>query len=302
MELNRLIDKKLTSEQKRKFEQNNGKFKIIDILIILPIITTLLGIFLESIIVVSASIVCIIIFLLIIAFSTKKKNVIYEDVIIPLVLQERFRNIESVLKDDGVEKEFIMSGLGRNYSKFESRNYLRLHEDRYFIELSKIITRNKKIQEDEVEEDREFEKTFSGMFAYVKLPNSIDVELEVKENIKSVEQVNNIDKADVHIVKMNNMDFDTQYDVMATDPLLARKVLSIGVMARILEINRKLGKVINFSIKNNMLYVLIEYDEFLEFNSTKKNEYINEVAANDNMDAIEVLDYFVRYIVNLTEI
>ncbi len=302
MELNRLIDKKLTSEQKRKFEQNNGKFKIIDILIILPIITTLLGIFLESIIVVSASIVCIIIFLLIIAFSTKKRNVVYEDVIIPLVLQERFRNLESVLKDDEVEKEFIMSGLGRNYSKFESKNNLRLHEDRYFIELSKIITRNKKTQDEEVEEDREFEKTFSGMFAYVKLPNPIDVELEVKENLKSVEQVNNIDKADAHIVKMNNMDFDTQYDVMATDPSLARRVLSIGVMARILEINRKLGKVINFSIKNDMLYVLIEYDEFLEFNSTKKNEYINETVANDNMDAIEVLDYFVRYIVNLAEI
>lgn len=302
MELNRLLDKKLTPKQKSKFERDNGKFKMLNILIILPIITTVLGVFMESMAVVTVSIVLIICFLLFIAFSTKKRNAVYDEKIIPLVLQERFRNIAILKEDKDIEDEFKMSGLGSNYSKFEARNSLVLKEDKYNICISKIITRNKKVHDDENYEEKEFEKSFSGIFAYVRLSKQVDAALVVKENLKTIEQIKSIDKADVEKIKMNNMDFDAQYDINTSDPSVARKILSLGVMARILEINRKLGKVINFSLKGNTLYLLVDYDEFLEFSSSKKNEYVNEEKANENMDVIEILDYFVRYMVNLTEI
>ncbi len=301
MELNKLLDKKLTTEQKVKFERYNGKFKVLNNLIILPIATAILGIYFESIIVVSVSIVCIIIFLLMISLSTKKRDSVYEDIIIPYVLKEKFMNIEKVVKDENVEEEFNKSGLGKQYSRFKSSNYLRLHENRYSIEFSKIVTSILK-DDDENLVGRELDENFSGLFAYVKLPNPFEIEFEVKENKKTISQVNSIDKADVYQVKMNNLDFDMQYDVIANDPSLVRKVLSLGVMARILEINKKFGRVIEFSVKNNVLYILIKYEEFLKFKSIGKEKYVDEKMAMENMDTVELLDYFVRYFVNLTEI
>ena len=56
MELNRKIDRLLTKEQKTKFQIDNGKFKILNNIVLLPVITALLGIYLESIIIVSISI------------------------------------------------------------------------------------------------------------------------------------------------------------------------------------------------------------------------------------------------------
>ena len=302
MELNRLLDKKLTPEHKRKFERDKDKFKTLNIIIILPIITAILGVFMESIVLVTASLVIIIVCLLFVAFSTKSRNVIYEEMIIPIVLQERFRDCEPLKKDLDVENEFDMSGLGKEYSRFEDRNSFLIHEDRYTISISKIVTKNKKIQDEENEDYKEFVKSFSGVFAYFRLPRNIDIDIEVKENYKTKNQITQIDKTDVERVIMNNIEFDTQYDVRASDPAVARKILSIGVMARILEINRKLGRVINFSIKNNTLFILVDYDEFLEFSSSKKNEYVNEEKANENMDVVEIIDYFARYMVNLTEI
>lgn len=302
MELNRLLDKKLTPQQKSKYERDNGKFKILNILIILPIVTTILGIFLESMVVVTVSIIVIILCLLFIVFATKKKNEVYEKIIIPLVLKERFNNIELFNGELDVENGYYLSGLGKDYSKFENRNNLVLQEDRYKVTISKVVTKNKKEHFDENEEEKEFEKSFSGMFAYVRIPSEIDIDLIVKENYKTQKQIDEIDKADVQRVKMNNIEFDTQYDVISSDPSVARRILSLGVMARILDINKKLGKVISFSIKDNFLYILVDYDEFLEFSSSKKNEYVNEEQAQENMDVIETLDYFIRYIVNLTEI
>ena len=302
MELNRLLDKKLTPQQKSKYERDNGKFKILNILIILPIVTTILGIFLESMVVVTVSIIVIILCLLFIVFATKKKNEVYEKIIIPLVLKERFNNIELFNGELDVENGYYLSGLGKDYSKFEIRNSLGLQEDRYKVTISKVVTKNKKEHYDENEEEKEFEKSFSGIFAYVRIPSEIDIDLIVKENYKTQKQINEIDKADVQRVKMNNIEFDTQYDVISSDASVARRILSLGVMARILDINKKLGKVISFSIKDNFLYILVEYDEFLEFSSSKKNEYVNEEQAQENMDVIETLDYFIRYIVNLTEI
>lgn len=295
MELNRLLDKKLTKEQKMRFKRDNGKFKVLNTLIILPVITAILGVFLESIIVVSISIVLIIAFLLVIAFSTKKRNVVYEEVIIPSVLQEKLSNIDSVINDESVESEFEKSELFIDYLKFEAKNFLRIHEDRYSIEISKVILNNEK------NEDEESDKVFSGIFAYVTLPNLFGVEFTVKENLKNAEQTTS-ENNNTSIVKMNNIDFDKQYEVLAKDTVSVKKVLSLGVMARILEINKKMGKVINFSVKNNTLYVLINYDEFLNFKSNKKDEYVDEKIATENMDILDLLDYFVRYFVNLTEI
>ena len=49
-----------------------------------------------------------------------------------------------------------------------------------------------------------------------------------------------------------------------------------------------------------MLYVSINYKEFLDFKG-KGKKYVNEIETIKNLDVIEVLDIFIRYILNLYE-
>ena len=80
MELNQRLDQELTAEQKIKFQKDNGRFKLLNNIVLIPIATALLGIYLESILIVSISIVCVIIFLLLSIGTFSKRNVVYEDV------------------------------------------------------------------------------------------------------------------------------------------------------------------------------------------------------------------------------
>ena len=62
MELNDMLERKLTPEQKVKFERDNGRFKLLKNIIILPIIVGIVGIYFESILIVTICILCIIYF------------------------------------------------------------------------------------------------------------------------------------------------------------------------------------------------------------------------------------------------
>lgn len=302
MELNDILNKKLTKEQKAKLQRDNSKLKLLKNIVIIPIFTTIFGMYLESILVVTISIICIIIFLLgITIIPATLKNVVYDEVIIPTVLKERLPNVETVKKDINVEEKFITSNLPKEYDKFEAKNHFRIIEDRYYINVSKIITKKLSIEESDGVVDKELEENFNGIFAYVKLPHRFDEEFSVVKNEKSIKDLYAMDKADTELMRMNNIEFDKLYDVKSMNPVTVRNILSPGVMERILEINRKMNNVINFSVYGNELYITIEYEKFLEFKSSKDKEYVNEIIAMQNLDTVELLDYFVRYFVNLTE-
>ena len=69
MELNQKVGNMLTPEQKANFQKDNGKFKLLNHIVIVPIISTLLGIYLENFIIVGVSIALIIAFLILKTYS-----------------------------------------------------------------------------------------------------------------------------------------------------------------------------------------------------------------------------------------
>ena len=85
-----MLENKLTSEEKIKFERDNGKFKLLKNIIILPIFIAIVGIYFESILIVTICILCIILLLILDKFSINKKGKTYDEVIIPYVLKEKF--------------------------------------------------------------------------------------------------------------------------------------------------------------------------------------------------------------------
>ena len=301
MELNELIGKKLTAEQKYKFQRDNGKMRLINNIVIIPIVTAIIGIYLESILIVSVSVFCIIAFLILLAYNAlNKKNTVYDNVIIPLVLNEKFNKIEYIGEDDSVIDEFNNSQLVEDYNKIRCSNYFKINEDKYTINIAKVTTDKLNIEENDGVVDKDLEQNFSGIFAYTKLPNKFSSEFKVIENEKNILDVNTVDTTNTELIKMNNIGFDSKYDVYSMNQVSIKKILTPGAMERILDIDKNINATINFSVYDSKLYIAIRYEKFMDFKSHKK-EYVIEEEAEENLNALELLNYFVRYFVNIAE-
>lgn len=300
MELNDMLERKLTPEQKVKFERDNGRFKLLKNIIILPIIAGIVGIYLESILIVTICILCIILLLTLNIFSINKKGKTYENVIVPYVLKEKFQNIEYNNNNKILLEKIGDSKIFLDYDKIFCSNYFKILSGKYDIEVCKIITKKMNIEENDGVVDKSLDENFCGIFAIVNIPTKFDNEFRVVKNIKEKEQINNVNKAETQLVRMNNIEFDRIYDVYSMNQVSIKRVLSPGVMARVLEINKKIGNIISFSIYNNVLYVAIEYNDYMEFKG-KGKLYVDEDLARQNLDMLESLEYFVRYIINITD-
>ena len=171
---------------------------------------------------------------------------------------------------------------------------------KYDIELCKIITKKINIEENDGVVDKSLDENFCGIFASINIPTKFDNEFRVVKNIKEKEQINNISKSDTQLVRMNNTEFDKIYDVYSMNQVSIKRILSPGVMARILEINKKIGNIISFSIYDNVLYVSVEYNDYMEFKG-KGKLYVDEKLALQNLDVLDSLDYFIRYFINITD-
>lgn len=292
MELNQKVEKILTREQKIKFQKDNGKFKILNNIVLLPIITSLIGIYLDSILIVSISIACIIVFLILKICSFSRKNIIYEDVIIPAILNEKFDKIEIIKGNNNVQEEFKKSGIIEKFDKLTVDKLYKINKEKYTINLSKIKIHKLNVEENDGVIDKDLEEKFFGAFAYVKLPTNYTTNFKVITKDPENSEENK--------VKIPYNEFDSLYDVYSLNPVESRNILSPGVMARIIEFNNKINNVINFSIYEDMLYVAINYNNFLEFKG-KGKKYINEIDAIKNLDLLETLDLFIRYFINIYE-
>ena len=295
-----MLENKLTSEEKIKFERDNGKFKLLKNIIILPIIIAIVGIYFESILIVTICILCIILLLILDKFSINKKGKTYDEVIIPYVLKEKFHNIEYNNNNKTLIKKIEKSKIFFDYDKIFCSNYFKVLYGKYDIELCKIITKKINIEENDGVVDKSLDENFCGIFASINIPTKFDNEFRVVKNIKEKEQINNISKSDTQLVRMNNTEFDKIYDVYSMNQVSIKRILSPGVMARILEINKKIGNIISFSIYDNVLYVSVEYNDYMEFKG-KGKLYVDEKLAQQNLDVLDSLDYFIRYFINITD-
>ena len=295
-----MLESKLTSEEKIKFERDNGRFKLLKNIIILPIIVGIIGIYFESILIVTICILCIILLLILNIFSINKKGKTYENIIVPYVLKEKFQNIQYNNNNKILLEKIEDSKIFLDYDKIFCSNYFKILYGKYDIESCKIVTKKMNIEENDGVVDKSLDENFCGIFATVNIPTKFDNEFRVVKNIKEKEQINNVNKAETQLVRMNNIEFDRIYDVYSMNQVSIKRVLSPGVMARILEINKKIGSIISFSIYNNVLYVSIEYNNYMEFKG-KGKFYVDEQLAQQNLNVLENLDYFVRYFINITD-
>ena len=253
MELNQKVGNMLTPEQKANFQKDNGKFKLLNHIVIVPIISTLFGIYLENFIIVGVSIALIIAFLILKTYSFTHRNLVYEKEIIPIVLNEIFEDVLCMDKDEEIKENFKKSQLVDDYDKVK-------------VDRTVVIS------------------------AYTRLPSKSLIDYKV------IRKGLNASLDD--LIKIPNMDFDRAYDVYAKSPVEVRNVLSYGVMARILDFDTELGKIISFSIVEDMLYIAIDYPKFLEFKG-KGRTFVIESQAQEDLRELEILDMFITYIMNM---
>lgn len=292
MELNQKIENMLTPEQKANFQKDNGKFKLLNSIVLLPIVTSIIGIYLENFVIVGVSIALIIVFLLLKTYSFKHKNIVYEKQIIPIVLSEKFEDVLCMDKKEEVVEQFEKSQIINEYDKIEVDRTIVIRQPNYVANISKVNIYQENIEEDDGVIDKELEEKISGMFAYIRLP------IKSLFDYKVIRKGMNTSLED--IIKITNMDFDNTYDVYAKSPVEVRNVLSPAVMARILDFDIDLNKIFSFAICEDMLYITLDYNKFLEFKG-KGKQFVNEFTADENLKVLEVLDMFITYIVNMYE-
>ena len=290
MELNQKVGNMLTPEQKANFQKDNGKFKLLNHIVIVPIISTLLGIYLENFIIVGVSIALIIAFLILKTYSFTHRNLVYEKEIIPIVLNEIFEDVLCMDKDEEIKENFKKSQLVDDYDKVKVDRTVVIRQPNYVVNVSKINILQENVEENDGVVDKEIEDKMSGLFAYTRLPSKSLIDYKV------IRKGLNASLDD--LIKIPNMDFDRAYDVYAKSPVEVRNILSYGVMARILDFDTELGKIISFSIVEDMLYIAIDYPKFLEFKGKGKT-FVIESQAQEDLRELEILDMFITYIMNM---
>ena len=291
MELNDMLDQKLTSEEKMRLKRDNGKFKLLRNLGFIPVIIAIFGIYLDSIFVVFLGVILIIAFLVFLTYFGSIKVGVYEKLIIPYVLGTKFEKIELQSLENYLKEEYVSSRLDENSNILKCSNSFKITEEKYSIECCKVISKVENIEEEDGVKDKVIEEKFSGVFACIKLPVKFNQEFRV------IEKEDQNDKNNTELIKMNNIEFDSSYDVYSMDQISIRNIISPGTMARVLDINKKMNKMLKFSIYDNKLYIAVNYNEFLKFKSNE-NEYVNEEVANENLEILEQISYFARYMIN----
>ena len=292
MELNQKIEKMLTPEQKANFQKDNGKFKLMNSIVLLPIVTSILGIYLENFVIVGVSIALIIVFLVLKTYSFKHKNLVYEKEIIPIVLNEKFEDVLCMDKKEEVVEQFEKSQIVNEYDKVEVDRTIVIRQPNSVANISRVNIYQESIEEDDGVVNKELEEKVSGMFAYVRLP------IKSLFDYKVIRKGLNTSFED--IIKIPNMDFDITYDVYAKSAVEVRNVLSPAVMARILDFDIEINKIFSFAIIEDMLFITLDYNKFLEFKG-KGKQYVDEHTAIENLRVLEVLDLLITYIVNMYE-
>ena len=211
--------------------------------------------------------------------------------IIPYVLGTKFEKIELQSLENYLKEEYVSSRLDENSNILKCSNSFKITEEKYSIECCKVISKVENIEEEDGVKDKVIEEKFSGVFACIKLPVKFNQEFRV------IEKEDQNDKNNTELIKMNNIEFDSSYDVYSMDQISIRNIISPGTMARVLDINKKMNKMLKFSIYDNKLYIAVNYNEFLKFKSNE-NEYVNEEVANENLEILEQISYFARYMIN----
>ena len=147
MELNQKIEKMLTPEQKANFQKDNGKFKLMNSIVLLPIVTSILGIYLENFVIVGVSIALIIVFLVLKTYSFKHKNLVYEKEIIPIVLNEKFEDVLCMDKKEEVVEQFEKSQIVNEYDKVEVDRTIVIRQPNYVANISRVNIYQESIEE-----------------------------------------------------------------------------------------------------------------------------------------------------------
>lgn len=193
-----------------------------------------------------------------------KRKVLHQ--ILPMV----FDDTRAIYIETGISKnEFEKSGIYKNYNEYFSSDGIKDYLNKFHIS---NVTVKKKSEETKT-------PVFIGVFGFCKTEEFFENEILIKPDVENKYVKNIIATKDKiigdnrNVIRLENNEFERNFEVFSKDPLKARQVITTSYMEKLLKIKNDLNTSIKIVYKGDKKYIAIWNVRIID----EKNIYINGI-------------------------
>lgn len=176
-------------------------------------------------------------------------------------LETNVEGIEIALKKGIPEPIFKGSNFISNYNKYISACFISANiDDINFISSEISVKKETKTKEGKYNR----ETLFKGFFTIKDkdIPSTLNIVIFPDVNNKILnnlsEDVRKLFGDKEKSVKLENVEFERNFEVVSNDQVAARKIITLEFMEKLLEIKNKLNKNLTVIYKNKRIYIFVE--------------------------------------------
>lgn len=246
---------KIIADMKRKRNK-----KILIIFAILLVIDFVIGfIAREKTFIIMSIVISVIILMFLLIIEHSKFTKFFKQNIIQTIIKKCNPKLNFTY-DSGVSKhEYMLSEFDNSFDEFFSED--RIHgflDNNINFQMSQVVTKEITKQIDNNGNERTTRtETFRGIYGIVRLNKSINSKILISNN--SI-----IKKYSSTRVEMDSAEFETEYDCLTKNRILAMKIFTSDLLEKFVDLkNVKLSKIL-FKIEDDMIYFRIACGEVFE--------------------------------------
>ena len=181
--------------------------------------------------------------------KSKRYNSLYKDRVIKKMIEAKFTNLEYE-PEMGMSRNIYAEGKYENYDRYKSDDYMIAKiDDKYKVEMAEIETERKETTEDSEGNKRtSYVTIFHGLFAKIEMEKSINSNLEIYPNKTELFFKKNK-------ITMDSSEFEKNFDVKATNKIVAMQLLTSDVMEELISFMRINNMKYDIKIRENIMYI-----------------------------------------------
>ena len=230
------------------------------------------------------------------SFFFRKKDSLYnekyKEIVIEKMLKEFFDDVDYVPKKQ-MPENIYKSVFESYYDYYMSDDYMdALIDNKYKISMADIYTASREEYED-INGFKEFRTMtiFSGIFAKINLGKSIKNKIEIIQNFG----INGRTK-----VNMDSREFESFFDVYATDNIVAMQILTHEIMDFLVSFKKILNESYDVIIDNDCMYIRLHIGKMFESKLNSK-ELIDKQSTEKYYNIIDFIYVLSKELIEVIE-
>lgn len=186
--------------------------------------------------------------------KNKNYNKFFKDNVINMLIKECCKNLEYIPTGE-LSQYIYIDGEFEKYNRYYSEDLIQgTIDNKYNVTMAEVRTEVEEIDSDGNSSTR---TVFHGLVARVDLERLINANIKIRRNTMRLFQ-------DDTKIEMDSGEFEKEYDVYATDRMIAMQILTADVMQMILDFKEKNGIRPELTLKGNTLYIRFSTGKLFE--------------------------------------